>query len=40
VRALANVWVRVIYAMWLKQECYQTAMFEACAGYFGHPFAT
>jgi transposase len=29
VRALANVWVRVIHAMWLKHECYQTATFEA-----------
>jgi transposase len=29
VRALANVWVRVIYAMWQKSECYQTAIFEA-----------
>lgn len=29
VRALANVWVRVIYAMWLKEECYQAAVFEA-----------
>jgi len=29
VRALANVWVRVIHAMWLKHECYQAATFEA-----------
>jgi transposase len=28
VRALANVWVRVIYAMWQKSECYQAATFE------------
>jgi len=28
VRALANVWVRIIYAMWLKRESYQTAVFE------------
>jgi len=27
VRALANVWARVIYAMWLKEECYQPAVF-------------
>jgi transposase len=29
VRALANVWVRVIYAMWQKSEPYQAAVFEA-----------
>ncbi len=29
VRALANVWVRIIYAMWVNQTCYQTATFEA-----------
>jgi transposase len=29
VRALANVWIRVIYAIWLKGECYQSATFEA-----------
>ncbi|GHP00489.1 hypothetical protein KSF_105360 [Reticulibacter mediterranei] len=29
VRALANVWGRVIHAMWLKEECYQAAIFEA-----------
>lgn len=28
VRALANIWVRVIYAMWQKAECYQAAPFE------------
>lgn len=28
VRALANVWVRVIYAMWQKSEPYQSAVFE------------
>lgn len=28
VRALANVWVRVIYAMWQKSELYQSAVFE------------
>jgi transposase len=28
VRALANVWVRVIYAMWHKSEPYQSAVFE------------
>jgi transposase len=29
VRALANVWVRIIYAMWLKHACYNPATFEA-----------
>jgi len=28
VRALANVWVRIIFAIWLHRECYQTATFE------------
>jgi len=28
VRALANVWVRIIFAMWLHHQCYQTATFE------------
>jgi transposase len=29
VRALSNVWVRIIFALWSKQECYRTATFEA-----------
>lgn len=29
VRALSNVWVRVIFALWSKQEVYQSATFEA-----------
>src|SRR5579864_7432591 len=29
VRALANVWVRIIYRMWVNQTSYQTATFEA-----------
>jgi len=29
VRALANVWVRIIYRMWVSNTCYQTATFEA-----------
>jgi transposase len=29
VRALANVWVRIIYRMWENKTCYQTATFEA-----------
>src|SRR5207302_10301527 len=28
VRALANVWVRIIFAMWRHHQCYQTATFE------------
>jgi transposase len=29
VRALANVWVRIIYRMWVTHTCYQPAIFEA-----------
>ncbi len=28
VRALANVWVRILFAMWIKREEYQPAIFE------------
>ena len=28
-RALANVWVRIIYRMWVSKTSYQTATFEA-----------
>jgi transposase len=28
VRALANVWVRIIFAMWIHHHCYETATFE------------
>ena len=28
-RALANTWVRIIYAMWLTHSCYDPATFEA-----------
>jgi hypothetical protein len=28
-RALANVWVRIIYRMWVSKTSYQTAIFEA-----------
>jgi len=28
VRALANVWVRIIFAMWQKQEPYERTIFE------------
>jgi hypothetical protein len=27
VRALANIWVRIIHAMWLKQDRYDAATF-------------
>jgi hypothetical protein len=27
-RALANVWVRIIYRLWKDRTCYQTAVFE------------
>lgn len=36
VRALANVWVRVIYAMWLKHESYEAATFEAARKEHAH----
>jgi len=29
VRALANVWVRIVFAIWTKKEVYQTTTFEA-----------
>jgi transposase len=29
IRALANVWVRIIYGMWVSNTCYQTETFEA-----------
>jgi transposase len=28
IRALANVWVRIIYRMWVNKTCYQAATFE------------
>ena len=28
VRALSNVWVRIIFAMWMDHRCYETAIFE------------
>jgi hypothetical protein len=28
VRALANVWVRIIYAMWQQGQCYDSAVFK------------
>jgi len=29
IRALANVWVRIIYRMWVSKTCYHTATFAA-----------
>ncbi len=34
VRALANVWVRIVHVMWLKQERYNGAVF--CAAQQAH----
>jgi transposase len=28
VRALANVWVRIIFALWVNHQCYQRTTFE------------
>jgi hypothetical protein len=28
IRALSNVWVRILFAAWLKREEYQPAIFE------------
>jgi len=28
VRALSNVWVRIIFALWINHQCYETATFE------------
>jgi transposase len=28
VRALANVWVRIIFALWIHHQCYEAAIFE------------
>ncbi len=29
IRALANIWVRIIYGMWVSKTCYHTATFTA-----------
>jgi transposase len=36
IRALANVWVRIIYAMWVKRESYEAAVFESAQRAHGH----
>lgn len=38
-RALANVWVRIIYAMWLTHTCYEPATFEAAQRRHSRPAA-
>lgn len=35
IRALANIWVRIMYAMWQKHECYQRALFETAQRLHG-----
>jgi len=39
VRALANVWVRIIFAMWLHHRCYETATFEHAQQRHARPAA-
>jgi transposase len=39
VRALANVWVRIIFAMWLHHRCYETATFEHAQQQHARPAA-
>ena len=36
VRALSNVWVRIIYALWSKHEPYQAATFLAAQQAHGY----
>ena len=39
VRALANVWVRIIFAMWLHHRCYETTTFEHAQHKHARPAA-
>jgi transposase len=39
VRALANVWVRIIYAMWQQGQCYDSAVFEQAQQQHAHKAA-
>ena len=39
VRGLANVWVRIIYALWIKRECYNMAVFVAAQQGHGRQVA-
>jgi transposase len=36
VRALANIWVRIIYRMWQTRTCYQTTVFEQAQHVHAH----
>lgn len=36
IRALANVWVRIMYRMWQDRACYQTARFEQARQQHAH----
>jgi transposase len=36
IRALSNVWVRIIFAMWTRRECYQTSIFELAQQHHAH----
>jgi transposase len=36
IRALSNVWVRIIFAIWTRRECYQTAIFEHAQQQHAH----
>lgn len=39
VRALSNVWVRIIFALWSKHELYQATIFLAAQQAHGRPVA-
>jgi len=39
VRALANVWVRIIFAIWSQHCCYETAIFERAQQQHARPAA-
>jgi transposase len=39
VRALANVWVRIIFAMWVHHRCYEAATFEHAQQQHARPAA-
>ncbi len=39
VRALANVWVRIIFAMWMHHQCYEVATFEHAQQQHARPAA-
>jgi transposase len=39
IRALANVWVRIIFAMWIKRTCYEAITFEQAQQQHARPAA-